>query len=188
MKIKEKSKISWIIFSKAPKERISYNQAKKLQNTTVHNFSNHYLTTDHFNILSKGLSFAPYHPFTQKDHTTIVHQFDSFSDFLRNIIISQSRNTPMPTSSEIDTETAFLYRRMKFLKGQPKKSQYPITLTNIPVLENFIVSTRIQLKNHNPIKLKRTNLSKNDLKTIKRSNQSMSYNKTSWLEPRGGNT
>ena len=73
----------------------------------------------------------------------------------------------MPTSSEIDTETAFLYRRMKFLKGQPKKSQYPITLTNIPVLENFIVSTRIQLENHNPIEPKRTNLSKNDLKTIK---------------------
>ena len=133
----------------------------------MHNFSNHYLTTNHFNILSKGLSFAPYHPFTQKDHTTIVHQFDSFSDFLRNIIISQSRNTPMPTSSEIDTETAFLYRQMKFLKGQPKKSQYPITLTNIPVLENFIVSTRIQLENHNPIEPKRTNLSKDDLKTIK---------------------
>ena len=28
-------------FSKAPKERISYNLTKMLQNTTVHNFSNH---------------------------------------------------------------------------------------------------------------------------------------------------
>ena len=93
MKIKEKSKKAESFFSKAPKERISYNLTKKLQNTTVHNFSNHYLTTNHFNILSKGLSFAPYHPFTQKDHTTIVHQFDTFSDFLRNIIISVQKHT-----------------------------------------------------------------------------------------------
>ena len=59
---------------------------------------------------------------------------------------------------------------MKFIKGQTKKPQYPITVSNIPELENFIESTKIMLDdyfNNCSNKPKKPNVSKKELKAIK---------------------
>ena len=161
-------------FSKMPQRHVNHHLNTNSYNThTVHNSSNHKLSTNLANILRKGLSFTPHHSFTSNDHLKVITQFDSFSDSLRNIIILQFNNSSRSTmqiSSELDTEASFLYTQMKFIKGQTKKSHYPITISNIPELENFIESTKIQLDHHLsscPSKPKRPNISKNELSAIK---------------------
>ena len=71
---------------------------------------------------------------------------------------------------EIDTETAFLYRRMKFLKSNPDKHQDTFLTTNNMAVKNFIEDTKIALDEHlknTPSAVKRKNISENNRKALK---------------------
>lgn len=92
---------------------------------------------------------------------------------MRRTVLSCHTPATTTTLDELDTETAFLYRRMKFLKSNPDKHQNTFLTTNNMAVENFIEDTKITLDKHlknTPSAVKRKNISENNRKALKSQN------------------
>ena len=101
-----------------------------LNRRTTHNISSLTLTNSHLNVLNKGLNFAPTKQFTSHDCRTFFTQYDTFSESWRTFVTNNRTKSHKKdvdnTNNDIDHDTLFLYRRMKFIKKpakQPSKYQ-----------------------------------------------------------------
>lgn len=80
---------------------------------TIHNLSSFSLTSVDFNLLNKGLSFAPTPQLTLKDQRQLLKQFDCYSNTIRQQFNYPIERNDKPFATE-DLETSYLFRRMKF--------------------------------------------------------------------------
>jgi hypothetical protein len=107
---------------------------------TVHNFSDILLTQEDISILNKGLSYSITPYYTVKDHLSLLKQFDQFSHTVRNAY-QPKRTLQYDYTPPTNLNTAFTFRKMKFLKSRTISAQPYST----PILQSYIYNTKDDL-------------------------------------------
>ena len=149
----------------------------------THNYSSLPLTTADSELLSKGLSFTPT-PKLETPHAffELLHQFDHYATSIRSIYNQQlkTRNLKLPdTHPPSDSNTAYVFRRMKFLKNKPALPSEPQYSCNNQHIENYIHSTKLNISTNldgmynSPQKANLTKQQQNTIKKLQKSRNSI---------------
>lgn len=119
-------------------------------------------------LLSKGLSFTPTRKYHTTDHLTLLTQYDSFSNSVRKVFNNRSHENQSTQNN--DLPTAFLYRRMKFLKKKIQPQNQLISSTQSSLVENYLYNTKDKLDSQlqEIFTEPKTNLTKSEQKSLRK--------------------
>lgn len=135
-----------------------------------------HLTTADIELLSKGLSFTPTPMHNiPKDYLNLLQQYDQYARTIRSQYSkTQLRQNLAPhnITPPLNSDTAQVFRKMKFLKNKPIKQTHPLDSCQNSLVEKYIHSTKIIINDNLPklyyFPKHQSNLSKQQRKAIKK--------------------